>query len=429
MSQKKIITGTLVLLLSGFIVNIYAQISETNYDESKVPPYSLPDALIKSDGNKIKTGRQWKTQRNFWINLFSEYMYGYTPKKDIKLRFQTLDIKNDALNNQAIRKRVNIYIADYPMLKPIELLLYVPKFAKKPVPVFISLNYVGNHGITFENDIPLSERWMLGWVDKTNTLIVNNRATEKARGMQARRWPLEEILLRGYAVATAYYGDIEPDYANGWQTGIRSVLGDSTQNNNWGAIGAWAWGMSRMLDYIKTEPLVNASQAIALGHSRLGKAALWAGAQDERFAMVISNNSGGGGASLSRRDFGEKIENSLAAVPYWYCRNYANYRNRVNDLPFDQHILLSLAAPRYLYVASASKDLWADPRGEFLSTVETAKVYHLFMKKGLGTAVWPNANSSVFGDAVGYHLRDGVHDILVYDWKKFMDFADEKFRK
>lgn len=423
--MKKVIL--LAIIYSVSVNLLFSQIFERNYDESKVGAYSLPDPLIMLDGAKITNVRQWEKQREYWIKLFSENMYGFTPQKKVELRFEVLETRRDALNNLAIRKRVNIYFNDYPNLLPIELVLYVPKSATKPVPVFLSLNFVGNHGITNETDIPVSDRWMQNGFDKSGKGIINGRANENSRGLQSRRWPLEAILSQGYGVATAYYGDIEPDHPKGWKSGIRSVLGDTLKNNNWGAIGAWAWGMSRMMDYLITDKLVDKNKIIALGHSRLGKTALWAGAQDERFAMIISNCSGEGGAALTRRNFGEN-QSDITMMPYWYCNNYLNYRGRVNDLPFDQHILLALIAPRYLYIGSASKDLWADPRGEFLGAVNAGKVYALYGKEGLGTDSWPPVNRPV-GENIGYHLRDGVHDILQYDWERYMDFADEKFIK
>ncbi|MEL7589144.1 MAG: hypothetical protein AAGU19_20700 [Prolixibacteraceae bacterium] len=415
----------LAIICSVFLSQLFPQKLERNYDESKVGSYRLPDPLITADGAKIANVRQWEKQREYWINLFSENMYGYTPRKKVRLRFEVVEEKNDALNDLAIRKRVNISFKDYPNLLPIELILYVPKSAKKPVSVFLSLNFVGNQGVTNEPDIPVSYRWMQSGFDKSGKGIVNWRANEKSRGLQSRRWPLEAILLRGYGVATAYYGDIEPDHPEGWKSGIRSVLGDTLKANNWGAIGAWAWGMSRMMDYLVTDKLVDENRVIVLGHSRLGKAALWAGAQDIRFAMTISNCSGEGGAALTRRNFGEN-QSDVTMIPYWYAKNYFSYRDRVNDLPFDQHILLALIAPRYLYVASASRDLWADPQGEFLGAVSAGKVYELYGKAGLGTDVWPSVNTPV-GETIGYHLRDGIHDILIYDWERYMDFADEKF--
>jgi hypothetical protein len=286
---------------------------------------------------------------------------------------------------------------------------------------------MGNHSVSTEPDIALSTRWL---PNRPDGKVVNNRATEAARGVQLSRWPLELIISKGYAVATAYYGDLEPDHPEGWKTGIRSVLGPPTdqKSDNWQAIGVWAWGMSRMLDYLETDGSVDAKRAIALGHSRQGKAALWAGAQDARFAAVISNESGEGGAALARRVFGETIERINTSFPYWFCPQYRTYNNRPEALPIDQHELLALIAPRPLYVASAQGDQWADPKGEFLSARQTDPVYKLYGKKGIGTDTWPPIHTPV-GETVRYHIRAGEHDVKRYDWEQFLDFADRQFRK
>ncbi|WP_232325839.1 hypothetical protein [Spirosoma montaniterrae] len=202
-----------------------------NYDETKVGSYTLPNPLTDKKGQQITTAKAWQQRRADWLNLFAEHVYGKTPNQRVRLRFQPGAIDANARGGRAIRKQVSIYFADYPQLPPIDLLLYVPKTAKKAAPVFLGLNFCGNHCISNEPDIPLSTRWMSNAIGEVS---VNNKATEKARGMQTRRWPIDTLLARGYAVATAYYGDIEPDHPQGWKTGIRSVLGDSSRTDNWG---------------------------------------------------------------------------------------------------------------------------------------------------------------------------------------------------
>jgi hypothetical protein len=236
---------------------------------------------------------------------------------------------------------------------------------------------------------------------------------------------VEELLARGYGLATAYYGDLEPDHAAGWQTGIRSQLQQvlHTQPGEWGAIGAWAWGMSRMMDYFETDKAIQARQVVLQGHSRIGKAALWAGANDTRFAALISNESGEGGAALSRRWYGETIKRLNTSFPHWFGPNYKKYNDKPNDLPVDQHALLALIAPRPLYVASAAEDTWSDPKGEFLSAQATEPVYQLYHLKGLGTVPMPGLNQPV-GERVRYHIRSGKHDVTAYDWQQYLAFAD-----
>lgn len=394
-----------------------------NYDEAKAGEYTLPNPLTSDNGKPVKTRSDWEKRRAGLLQLFAENVYGKTPTTPVRLRFQTTQTDSNALNGLAIRKQVSIFFADYPQLPPIDVLLYIPKAAKKPVPAFLGLNFCGNHCVTAEADIPLSTRWM----SNVDGVVINNRATEKARSTQATRWPVDTILQRGYAVVTAYYGDIEPDYPQGWHSGIRSVLGDTTRANNWGAIGAWAWGMSRMLDYLQTEPAIDANRVIAIGHSRIGKAALWAGAQDSRFAAVVSNESGEGGAALSRRWYGETVERINTSFPHWFDGNYKNYNKRVADLPVDQHELLALIAPRPLYVASADGDQWSDPKGEFLGAMHTEPIYQLYGKTALGTTTFPTVNQPI-GQTVRYHNRTGKHDVTDYDWQQYLRFADSLVR-
>lgn len=395
-----------------------------NYDEAKAGTYTLPDPLVNTNGKAVKTKADWRNRRTELLKLFADNVYGQTPAKVVKLRFQTTSVDKSALNGLAIRKQVSIFFADYPQLPPIEVLIYLPKASSKPAPVFLGLNFCGNHCVTTEADIPLSDRWMMGG---NNDVSTSNRATEKARGMQSRRWPIDMIVKRGYALATAYYGDIEPDYPQGWHSGIRSVLGDTTKATNWGAIGAWAWGMSRMLDYLQTDPAIDAKRVVAIGHSRIGKAAIWAGAQDERFAAVIANESGEGGAALARRWYGETVERLNTSFPHWFCARYSTYNKRVTDLPVDQHELLALVAPRPLYVASADGDQWSDPKGEFLGALYTEPVYRLYGKTGLGTTTFPAVDQPV-GQTVRYHDRTGNHDVTDYDWEQYLRFADELVR-
>jgi hypothetical protein len=310
------------------------------------------------------------------------------------------------------------------------LLLYVPNGAAQPVPAFLGMNFDGNHTVSPDPGITITPQWM--WDDKAKTERLVTPA-EDTRGSSRSRWPLETILDRGYAVATIARADVEPDYAAGWKHGLRGALAKDGADtrwkaDDWGAVAAWAWSMSRALDYLETDRAVDAKRVALIGHSRLGKAALWAGAEDERFALVISNDSGEGGAALARRNFGETVERINTSFPHWFCGKFKNYNKDVHALPVDQHELLALIAPRPLYVASAEEDAWADPRGEFLSATHAGPVYRLFGKIGLGVTDWPPVNRPV-GETIGYHVRTGKHDVTGYDWERYLDFADRHLRQ
>jgi hypothetical protein len=360
------------------------------------------------------------------LQLFKEHVYGKLPAKPKGLHFQVNSV-DEALDGKAIRKQITIFFTNAVNAPGMEVLLYLPKGAKKPVPVFAGLNFYGNHTVNADPGIMLSTRWQRNTTDSN---VVNNRATEAARGISGKSWEIEEIVGSGYGVATAYCGDLEPDHNEGWKTGIRTTLKSELgiREDEWGAIGAWAWGLSRMLDYLQTDKDVNAKQVAITGHSRLGKASLWAAANDTRFALVISNNSGEGGAALARRNFGETTAIINKSFPYWFSPKFKEYSGQADKLPVDQHMLLALMAPRPLYVASAVDDAWADPKGEFLSAKNAEPVYALFGKKGLGVTEMPPINQPV-GETIHYHIRTGGHGITLYDWQQYIAFANRQFKK
>ena len=266
-----------------------------------------------------------------------------------------------------------------------------------------------------------------------NNKIVNHRATEGTRGVSAAAWDVETVVARGYATATVYYGDLCEDQVPGMTKDVAAMFGTGGAEERgpdaWGAIGIWAWGLSRALDYLESDPDIDAGRVAVHGHSRLGKAALWAGAQDERFALVISNNSGCGGAALSMRAYGETVGRINGAFPHWFAKRFRSYNERESALPVDQHELIALVAPRPVYVASAEDDRWADPRGEFLATKHAEPVYALFGKNGLGVAEMPAVNQPVLGDGLAYHVRTGGHAITPYDWGRYLDFADRVMKR
>ena len=407
-------------------LEITAQDTLINRDESKVPAYTLPDPLQRADGKRVTDPQQWlHQQRAVLLKLFADNVYGRMPAKPGNMKFKITSVDSFALGGSAIRKQVTILFTNTASAPSMDLLIYLPKSAKGPVPVFMGLNFYGNQTIHADSGIRLSTQWMM---NDEQMGLVNNRATEVSRGKNAGKWAVEEIIKRGYGLATAYYGDLEPDHPDGWKTGIRTTLKTelSIHENEWGAIGAWAWGLSRIMDYLETDADVDAKKVVITGHSRLGKACLWAAANDERFAIVVSNNSGEGGAALSKRWFGETIEKINTSFPHWFAPAFKQYNKHPEKLPVDMHILLALMAPRPLYVASAADDWWADPKGEFLSAKNAEPVYSLFGKKGLGVNAMPPVDHPV-GETIRYHIRTGKHDFTLYDWQQYLDFADKQF--
>lgn len=406
-----------------------AQQKKANYDETQIAPYTLPELLVTQEGKTVTTPAQWSEDRRPEVlALFQQHVFGRTPGNWGKVSFEIKEVKKDALGGKATRKMIHISLPEHPTWPGMDVMIYLPNAAKGPVPCFVGPSFGGNHAVSTEADVPLSTRWMRPNKEK---FIVNNRATEASRGNESSRWPLDMILDQGFGVATYYYGDIEPDHADGWKEGLRAALSKDGANTewkdgDWGAIGAWSWGLSRIADYLETDAAVDAKKLAVVGHSRLGKTSLWTGAQDTRFGVVISNNSGEGGAAIMRRNFGETTAIITKAFPHWFTKTYASYANNEAACPIDHHMLIALAAPRPIYIASAVEDQWADPKGEFLSGLHAEPVYALFGKKGYGVKEQPAVDQPV-GDAIGYHVRTGKHDINSYDWEQYLKFARRHF--
>lgn len=406
------------------IIPSYAQQFMANYDETKIPAYTLPDPLVFNNGAKVLNKRDWDKRSAEIFKIFESEVYGISPVWKGKIITAELSSNLDALNGAAIRKEIQLTLKNGSRELSMVLLLYLPK-SSGPVPLFLGLNFDGNHSVTEEKDISITNSWIRN--DQANG-VINNKASEAGRGKDASSWPIKKIISRGYGLATIFYGDIDPDFDDGFKNGVHKLYDQKSDSTLWGAIAAWAWGLSRAMDYLGTLSSVDSRKVIVIGHSRLGKSALWAGATDKRFAMIISNNSGCGGAALSKRIFGETVGSINRSFPHWFCKNFNRYNEREDLLPVDQHQLLSLIAPRPLYVASAEEDLWADPKGEFLSCVGASPVYILLGGKGFPATEMPQVNSPVTG-SIGYHIRTGEHDVTLYDWQQYLDFADRHLQK
>lgn len=394
---------------------------EVIYDEDKVPDYTLPDPLRFEDGKPVTNPAEWGKRRAELLGLFADQVYGKTPVgRPTAMHFEHRRKVTGFLDGKAILEEIRIHFQEGESGPFLDLLLIKPaKAAPEGAPTFVGLNFTGNHGVHPSSEITLSTAWMResNEPDKKGQ-VVDHRSTEASRGNQASRWPLEKIVDAGCALATFYYGDIDPDFDDGFENGIHALFG-TPKPEEWGSIGAWAWGASRAMDYLETDKAVDAGRVAIFGHSRLGKTALWAGAQDERFALVISNNSGCGGAALSRRRFGERVGRINTAFPHWFADTFVQYNENEAALPVDQHQLIALIAPRMVYVASAVEDQWADPKGEFLAAKHAGAVYELLGKKGLGVEDPPGLNSPV-GDTVRYHVREGKHDVTDFDWDQYI---------
>ena len=306
-----------------------AQTAGTNFDEAKVPAYTLPDPLVMQSGERVTTASMWTSQRRpELLRLFEENVYGRAPRGAGGMRVEVTSVGVHALDGKAIRKQVSIYFNSGHDGPHIDLLIYFPRNVPKPVPVFLGLNFGGNQAVAQDSGIALSSAWM-----REGPGVVDHQATEATRGAEASRWQIDKILARGYGFATACYNDIDPDFDDGFENGVQPLFyirgQEKPKPDEWGAIAAWAWGLSRALDYLETDKDVDAARVAVMGHSRLGKTALWAGARDSRFALVISNDSGEGGAALSRRWFGETVRDLNTSFPHWFCANYKKYSDNV----------------------------------------------------------------------------------------------------
>ncbi|MCK5443432.1 MAG: acetylxylan esterase, partial [Maribacter sp.] len=380
------------------------------------------DPLISFSGEKINNAQDWaKERRPELLQFFEKKVYGKVPGKLDGFSVKVLEHSDQAINGKAKRKQVELTFERNSKKLSFTILIYTPKKVAK-APIFLGHNFYGNHTIGTDENVIISKAWA-----RNNEAfgIEENKLSEKSRGVRSSRWAIEKIIDGGFGLATIYYGEVDPD-KNDFSDGVHRLLYDKQQQEpntgEWGSIAGWAWGLSRAMDYFSQDSEIDESQVIVFGHSRLGKASLWAGATDTRFAAVISNDSGCGGAALSKRRYGETIHVINKAFPHWFCRNFRSYNENEEALPVDQHQLLALIAPRPLYVASAQEDRWADPHGEFLSAHYATPVYTLFGKEGILSNKMPETNKPI-QNTVSYHVRTGKHDVTDYDWEQYISWA------
>jgi len=366
-------------------------------------PSTIPDSLLDTQKNPVTTIAQWEqSRRPAILEQFRSEVYGRVPAIPADaVKIVPVGGSDSAMNGQAIRRQFDIVYQTTRGNGKIRLLVFLPSAAKTPVPAFLFICNRGKNNIDPER--------------KTHTEF----------------WPAEEIIARGYATAAFFNGDVAPDKPEGLTQGVFAAFDQPGERpaDAWGSIGAWAWGASRALDALLTIPQIDRNKIAVVGHSRGGKTALWCGAQDPRFALAVSNNSGCTGAALSRGKTGEDIAAINKTFPHWFCTNYKKYNKNEASLPVDQHMLLALMAPRLVYVASSQDDATADPTAEFRSCVLASPVSKLYGKPGVAAEVMPPLKQPLLNGNIGYHIRPGKHDLTLYDWNCFMDFTDRHWGK
>jgi (4-O-methyl)-D-glucuronate---lignin esterase len=379
----------------------------SNYDESKVGSYTLPDPLRLQSGEPVRDADTWfKRRRPEILKLYETEIYGRIPERAPQLKFQLTEVDTNALDGTAVRKEIVGHIGDATNAPSVHVHLYLPQTTTAPVPVFLHLIFGFGAGAPSTN------------------AAARPRFTETG--------PLKEILGRGYGYATFRYTEIEGDSA-GNNVSIARKLALSPADtkpaaDDWGTISAWAWGASRVLDYFETDRSVDAKRVAVIGHSRLGKTAVWTGARDPRFALVYSSCAGEMGTALARRDWGETIDDMAVNFPWQFAGNFQKYSGHWNDMPVDAHMVIALNAPRPVFVTGGTQDQWSDPHGEFLAEVAAGPVYRLLGKKDLGTSELPPLDTPLITGDLGFHYHTGGHAMTTNDWEAFLNFADRHLK-
>ena len=386
-----------------------------NYDESKVGAYTLPDPLKLSNGKPVKDAKTWRAKRRpELVKLFEENQFGSSPSRPTDMWFDVFDKGTPALDGKAIRRQVTVYFSKDQEGPKMDLLLYLPAGATKPVPMLLNLSFSANSRTVDDPGIKPGEIWGR---DKKRV------APPAGRGFG--RLNVAPFLADGFGVATVYYGDIDPDFEGGVPLGVRKMYLKPGQTEpapgEWGSIGSWAWGLSRALDYLETDKGVDAKKVAIVGVSRLGKTVMWAGAHDERFAMVIASCSGEGGAAISRRDYGEKVKHLNLRFGYQFAANYRKHGDHVDQMPMDAHMLVSLIAPRPLLLQTGDTDYWSDPKGEWAAARAASPVYKLLGKTTLESTELPPAGKADF-NTLGFVMHAGGHGTIPTDWDLFRQF-------
>lgn len=421
MKMRRMFVGGLLCVAGGWIVAA-----------QNAGSVAAPDPLTMADGSRVKTAADWKAKRRpELLALFTREMYGVMPERSAAMKFVVFDKGTEALGGKAIRRQITVLLKGDENGPKFDMLLYIPKNARGRVPAILGLNFWGNHTVTADPGVKLTAKPVESNKNAYADLSCakNGHATEACRGVNSPQWPVETMLEKGYALATVYRGDVDPDTKDGFDQSLKAFYPElQGRGDNFSTIGEWAWALSRCMDYLATDRAIDAKRVAVFGWSRLGKAAIWAGATDERFAAVISNDSGAGGAKLFRRGVGENVTRLNTVFPHWFDQNFRKYNGRDTEMPFDQNEVMALIAPRAIYVASAQDDANADPEGEFAGAKGAEPVFKLLGAKTTLPEKWPAVNQPV-GEDVAYHVRSGGHDVKAYDWEQYFGFLDRHLKR
>ncbi|MFL5245365.1 MAG: acetylxylan esterase [Gemmataceae bacterium] len=421
-----LIPAVLVALVVFAVSTVQA--AEPQYpDVAKLPSHpQLPDPLIMFSGDRVKTKEQWTEKRRPELKaLFQYYMYGFSPPAPEKIAATSEREDRRFFGGKATKKEVTIAFGP-PDCPKIHLLLIIPNDRKRSAPVFLGMNFCGNHALVKDPTVSLPTAWIYSHYPG----VKNNRATEEGRGTQLDVWNIEQSIDRGYAVATFYSGDIDPDRPD-VREGIQPHLqkkGAKPGPHDWGTIAAWAWGLQRAVDYLRTDEDIDKDRIAVVGHSRLGKTALLAAAFDERIALAIPLQAGCGGTAPSRGKVGESVRKINEGFPHWFNGTFKEFNDQPEKLPFDQNGLVALMAPRSVLFSNATEDTWANPKGQFEVLQAADPVYRLLGVEGLETKNMPQPGKLV-DSRLGYFIRNGKHSMTLEDWKAFWAFADKHFGK
>ena len=422
--MKRKFTAAILLLL---LVNLlFAQKDKlprivagfpVNYEEDSVGTYVLPDVLTLHSGKKVTTVKEWMEERRPEIlRLFETEQFGKVPPSMAPIHFAVYDKGTPVFNGKGMRKQVRVYFTDDTAHK-MDLLIYLPAEQKKPAPVLLTINFFANASAVNDSGVYVGEVWTRSG-EKTSALPIP----------PASKINVDTFLSQGLGIALVYYGDIEPDFKTGFQYGIRGAYWGKSKSapadDDWGAIAAWSWGLSRAMDYFEQDRQIDAKRIALLGSSRLGKTVLWTGARDTRFRLVIASCSGEGGAALSRRNYGESINHMTDTSRYYYqfAPNRHKYAADPSLAPVDAHMLVALMAPRPLLLQTGSTDYWSDPKGEFLAARAAEPVYNLFAEKGPGSDGMPRPGDTSMLNTLGYYMHEGGHGIIPSDWPVFITY-------